>query len=137
MWHLSAEQDIVEYLPLYDGCLDGKCRGSFSLDDMVVEAGEMLAVSLCAHHPYVEWTHRCFHALYWEHAPVIFHAVKKVLVRFGVRAFWGHEPISNVNISVDVIKFPRPPPPPPLPWEWCEGPISYMHRLLVRTQYRC
>ena len=131
MWHLAAEQDVVEFLPLYAGCLDGQCRGAFSLDDMTVETGELMAVSLQAHHPYVEWNQRCFHTLYWDNAPAVFHAVKKVLVRFGVRAYWSHEPVEGVQISVDVIKFPRPPPPPPLPWEWCEGPVSYVQRILV------
>lgn len=130
---MAPERDSIELLPLYDGCLNGKYpRGHFDFDDMIVDSGQLLAVAVSGHHPYVEWTQRCYYTMFWSHAPVVFHAVKKVYIQFGVRAFWSHDPCIGINISVDMIKFPKPPPPPPAPWEWCEVAVSYTQRILVR-----
>lgn len=130
---MAPERDSAELLPLYAGCLNGQhTRGHIDFNDMIVDSGELLAVTVAAHHPYVEWTQCCYHTPFWSHTPVMFHAVKKVYIQFGVRAFWSHDPISGINISIDMIRFPKPPPPPPAPWEWCEGTLSYAQRILVR-----
>ena len=125
-------EDTVEYLPLYSARLDGEySRGGTNVDDMPVESGEMVAVSVTAHHPYVEWRQQCIHTMYWANAPVTFPAMRKVEVRFGVRANWSHEPISGAHIAIDMMDVPRPPPPLPIAWEWCECATSYAQRLVV------
>lgn len=130
--HETAE-DVVEYLPLYSARLDGAhSRGCTKVDDMPVESGEMHAITLQAHHPYVEWVQQCFHTMYWARFPVTFPAMRKVEVRFGVRANWSHEPIKGACISIDMMDVPRPPPPVPIAWEWCESAASYAHRIVVR-----
>lgn len=101
------------------------------MNDMPLESGEMVAVSVTAHHPYVEWTQQCFHTMYWANSPVTFPAMLKVEVRFGVRANWSHEPISGACISIDMMDVPRPPPPVPITWEWCECATSYAQRIVV------
>lgn len=129
--HETAE-DTVEYLPLYSARLDGEySRGGTKVNDMPVESGDMLAVRVQAHHPYVEWVQQCFHTAYWSEDPVVFPAMRKVEVRFGVRANWSHEPIAGACIAIDMMDVPRPPAPAPIAWEWCESATSYAQRILV------
>lgn len=132
MFSLAMEHDSVTLIPRYSGRLDGAIlEGAANMKSLWLEAGHLIACTVTAQHPYVEWEQCCVRAHFWKPSPFVFPVLKKVKVSFGVRAMWSNEPLAGVPIVVELLSIPRPRPPPPVPWEWCESLTSYAQRVLV------
>lgn len=130
----AEDTDKVSRVLRYSGRLDGAyLAGAPSLDALYVTAGGLIAVTVTAAHPFVEWRQRATRALFWQAAPFVFPALRKVRVEFGARARWSRQPVAGMQIIVDLQTVPRPPPPPIVPWEWCEGITSFALRVIVRS----
>ena len=126
---LQVQQEV----PLYSGRLDGAyLQGAGSLGSLWAQAGQPLAVTVTAQHPYVEWRQRRCHTPFWAHQPLAFAALRKSAINFAVTALWTGQALPNVDIGIQISNVPQPPRPGALVWEWSECAESYAQRLLVR-----